>query len=58
MSGAIPPLSNMPPWRGTQLKHRDNFMFTFTHPHTVFICLNEVSDQSCIAHISYKFQNI
>jgi len=25
MSGAIPPLPNMPSWRGAQLKHRDNF---------------------------------
>jgi hypothetical protein len=31
MGGAIPPLRNMPPWRGAQLnkkKHRDNFTFT------------------------------
>jgi len=27
MSGAIPPLPNMPSWRGAQLKHRDNFTF-------------------------------
>jgi len=26
MNGAIPPLPNMPSWRGSQLKkHRDNF---------------------------------
>jgi len=31
MSGAIPPHSpNTPSWRGAQLKHRDNFTFTFT----------------------------
>jgi hypothetical protein len=30
MSGAIPPLPNTPSWRGAQLKHRDNFTFTFT----------------------------
>jgi hypothetical protein len=30
MSGAIPPLPNMPSWRGAQLKHRDNFTFPFT----------------------------
>jgi hypothetical protein len=30
MIGAIPPLPNMPSWRGAQLKHRDNFTFTFT----------------------------
>jgi hypothetical protein len=30
MRGAIPPLSNMPSWRGALLKHRDNFTFTFT----------------------------
>jgi hypothetical protein len=29
MSAAIPPLPNMPSWRGAQLKHRDNFTFTF-----------------------------
>jgi hypothetical protein len=28
-SGAIPPLPNTPSWRGAQLKHRDNFTFTF-----------------------------
>jgi hypothetical protein len=27
--GAIPPLPTTPPWRGTQLKYRDNFTFTF-----------------------------
>jgi len=27
--GAIPPLLNTPSWRGAQLKHRDNFTFTF-----------------------------
>jgi hypothetical protein len=27
MSGVIPPLPNMPLWRGTQLKYRDNFNF-------------------------------
>jgi hypothetical protein len=30
MSRAIPPIPNTPPWRGAQLKHRDNFNFTFT----------------------------
>jgi hypothetical protein len=36
MSGAIPPLPNTPPWRGAQLKHRDNFTFTIeiTHSNT------------------------
>jgi hypothetical protein len=29
MSGAMPPLHNTPEWRGAQLKHRDNFTFTF-----------------------------
>jgi hypothetical protein len=30
MRGAFtPPLSNTPSWRGTQLKHKDNFTFTF-----------------------------
>jgi len=31
MSGAIPPLSNTPSWRGAQLKkkHRDNFTLRF-----------------------------
>jgi hypothetical protein len=26
MSGAIPPLPNMPSWRGARLPHRDNFL--------------------------------
>jgi hypothetical protein len=30
MNGAIPPLPSTPSWRGAQLKHRDNFTFTFT----------------------------
>jgi hypothetical protein len=29
MRGAIAPLPNTPSWRGAQLKHRDNFTFTF-----------------------------
>jgi hypothetical protein len=29
MSGVIPPLPNTTSWRGDQLKHRDNFTFTF-----------------------------
>jgi len=29
MSGAVPPLPITPSWRGTQLKHRDNFTFIF-----------------------------
>jgi hypothetical protein len=29
MSGAIPPLPNTPSRCGGQLKHRDNFTFTF-----------------------------
>jgi hypothetical protein len=33
MSGAIPPLPNTPSWLGAQLKHRDNFTFTFTQNH-------------------------
>jgi hypothetical protein len=28
--GDIPPLPNTSSWRGVQLKHRDNFTFTFT----------------------------
>jgi hypothetical protein len=30
MSGAIPALTNTPSWRGAQLKHKDNFTFTYT----------------------------
>jgi hypothetical protein len=30
MSGAIPPLPSTHSWHGAQLKHRDNFTFTFT----------------------------
>jgi hypothetical protein len=29
MSGTIPPLPNTSPWRGSQLKHRNKFTFTF-----------------------------
>jgi len=29
MRGAILPLPNTPSWRGAQLKHEDNFTFTF-----------------------------
>jgi hypothetical protein len=36
MSGAIPALPNTPSWRGAQLKHRDDFTFTFTHYIDVF----------------------
>jgi hypothetical protein len=28
MSGAVPAPPNTPPWRGAQLRHRDNFTFT------------------------------
>jgi hypothetical protein len=31
MRGAIPPVPNMISWRGAQLKHRDNFTFTFNN---------------------------
>jgi hypothetical protein len=31
MSGTIPPFPNTTPWRGAQLKHRDNFTFTFKY---------------------------
>jgi hypothetical protein len=33
MRGAIPSLPNTPSWRGAQLKHRDNFTFTFALLH-------------------------
>jgi len=36
MSGAVPPLPNTPLWRGAQLKHRDNFAFTFYSGDTKF----------------------
>jgi hypothetical protein len=29
MRGDIPPLPNTSSWRGAQLKHRDNFTFTY-----------------------------
>jgi hypothetical protein len=31
MGWAVPPLPNTPSCRGDQLKHKDNFVFTFTH---------------------------
>jgi hypothetical protein len=41
MHGAIPPLPNMPPWRGAQLKikHRDYFTLTFMP--TIIRVINE-----------------
>jgi hypothetical protein len=30
MCGAIPPLPITPSWRGAQLKHKDDLIFTFT----------------------------
>jgi len=30
MSGTIPPLLQYDSWRGAQLKHSENFTFTFT----------------------------
>jgi hypothetical protein len=37
MRGAIPPLPNTPPWCGAQLKHRDNFTFTYIQADTDLI---------------------
>jgi hypothetical protein len=31
MRGAVSSLPNTISWRGAQLKHRDNFIFTLTH---------------------------
>jgi hypothetical protein len=44
MRGAIFPLPNTPSWRGAQLKHRDNFTFTFTRCNGVYChdCRKEV----------------
>jgi hypothetical protein len=39
MSVAIPPLPNMPSWRGAQLKHRDNFTFAFIFTLHIFSTL-------------------
>jgi hypothetical protein len=41
MSGVIPPLLNMPSWRGAQLKHRDNF--TFKDSYSIARRLNQFS---------------
>jgi hypothetical protein len=38
MSGAVPPLSNTPLWRGGRLKHRDNFTYTFLPLGYVMLC--------------------
>jgi hypothetical protein len=40
MSGSIPPIPNTPSWRGAQLKHRDNF--TFTYPGSCFLPLRSI----------------
>jgi hypothetical protein len=34
MRGAIPPLPKYAPWRGAQLKHRDDFTFTSCYGQT------------------------
>jgi hypothetical protein len=50
MSGAIPPLPNMPSWRGAQLKHRDNFTFyLYYHRYYLVIVLGIV-----LSEIMYK----
>jgi len=51
MSGAIPPLPSMPPWRGAQLKHRDNFTFTFYTPVVIIICVVEAASLTFIVQI-------
>jgi hypothetical protein len=48
MSGAIPPLPNTPPWRGAQLKHRDNFTYIFT-----FYTYNDIVGQLFTVHYMY-----
>jgi hypothetical protein len=45
MSGAIPPLPYTPSWRGAQLKHRENFTFTF------FLYVNSILHHSNINSI-------
>jgi hypothetical protein len=39
MSGAIPPLPNMPSWRAAQLNHKDNFTFYLSPSCSLFILL-------------------
>jgi hypothetical protein len=46
MRGAIPPLPTTPSWRGAQLKHRDNFTFTFV---SCNLC------RSFVAHCMIRF---
>jgi hypothetical protein len=43
MSGSIPLLPNTPSWRGTQLKHRDNFTFI------IIIKVNITADKHVIS---------
>jgi len=38
MYGAIPPVPNTHSWRGAQLKHRDNFTFTYLHFMCLYVC--------------------
>jgi hypothetical protein len=39
MCGAIPPLPNVPSWRGAKLKHRDNINLTFFFKFYVIVTL-------------------
>jgi hypothetical protein len=54
MSGAIPPLPNTPSLRGAQLKHRDNFTFTFN---VEAGSATEMKVSSSILYLPYRNKN-
>jgi hypothetical protein len=50
MSGAIPPLLQSPSWRGAQLKHRDNFSFTYINC-SGYLTWNYIRERSCVVNL-------
>jgi len=56
MRGVIPPLPSTSPWRDTQLKHRDNFTFTFPFyyiPIFVLSTMKSITRLPLIQHGAY-----
>jgi hypothetical protein len=51
---------NTPPWRGAQLKHRDNFTFTFTGPYIdcyLRTGAEQIPETSCVLNIPQTTAN-